>query len=278
MSFLGFIGYGSMAKMLISSFIRYGKIDQEQIIVTRKNKDRLDEISMDWPRIGIADEIREVVCQSDYIFICVKPFEFARVLKDIKPYLKQEQHIISIAGSVWIKDMEKIIDSKITKLLPTVVSEVQGGITLICHNEKVTYKEQQEIEDLVSCNSKLRPTKEEDFGFASEFTSCGPGLYAKLFQEFAEAGARHGDNFTKEEIYDMVLTTLIGTTKLMQERSMDFIDVINRVTTKGGITEEGVKVFEEGLPLVFDEAFQKMMYKREVVSGRLHEEFIKSME
>jgi pyrroline-5-carboxylate reductase len=270
---IGFIGYGSMAKMLISGLIRYGNIDQEQIVVTRKDKNRLAEIRTDWDQLRITKEISDVIRESEYIFICVKPMEYIDVLKEMKPWLQPNQHIISIAGSVMIEDMERMIDCKISKLLPTVVNEVQGGIALICHSSKVGEADRRQLEDILGCISELRHIKEEDFGFASEFTSCGPGLYAAIFQEFVEAGLRHGTSFTKEEINDLVLHTLIGTSKLMLEEKMDFAEVMNRVQTKGGITEVGVRIIREELPQVFDEAFDGMLGKRKLVYEKLHKEF-----
>ncbi len=273
MSKIGFVGYGSMARMLISGLIRYGNIRQERIIVTRKDQNRLEEIRKDWEQLQVTKELSEVVKESELIFICVKPMEYIDVLKEVKTWLRPEQHIVSIAGSVMIEDMERIIDCKITKLLPTVISEVQGGISLICHNAKVEEAERKQLEDLLGCISELRHTREEDFGFASEFTSCGPGLYAAIFQEFVEAGLRHGTSFTKKGINDLVLHTMIGTAKLMLEESMDFQEVIDRVQTKGGITEVGVSRIRAGLPQVFDEAFDDMLGKRKQVSEKLQKEF-----
>lgn len=270
---IGFIGYGSIARMLISGLIRHGNINQERIIVTRKDKNRLEEIREDWRQIRVTKELSEVVKESDYIFICVKPMEYIEVLKEMKEWLQPDQHIVSIAGSVMLEDMERIVDCRITKLLPTVISEVQGGIALICHNDRVGEADQKKLEDILVCISKLRHTKEEDFGFASEFTSCGPGLYAAIFQEFVEAGLRHGTGFTKEGINDLVLYTMIGTAKLMLEENMDFDDVINRVKTKGGITEVGVRIIRSGLPQVFNEAFDGMLGKRKLVSEKIHQEF-----
>jgi pyrroline-5-carboxylate reductase len=53
MNNLGFIGFGSMGSMLIKGFIKSGQVRQEQIIVTRKDKGRLDEIKNTWPKISI---------------------------------------------------------------------------------------------------------------------------------------------------------------------------------------------------------------------------------
>ncbi|MCX8130576.1 MAG: NAD(P)-binding domain-containing protein [Clostridia bacterium] len=270
---IGFIGFGSMGSMLIKGFINSGQINQDGIIVTRKDKSRLGEIKDTWPNVEIAQEVIEVVKKAHCIFICAKPMEYKGILDEIKSHILPDHHIISIAGSIELESMERIINCKITKVMPTIISEVNEGISLVCHNSKVTYKDADLIESLVGSIGNIRRISEKDFEFASELTSCGPGLLAAVFQEFVEAGLRHANSMKKEDIEEMVLKTAYGTAKLMLEKNMNFGDVISRVATKGGITEEGVKVIKGVMPQVFDEMFEQTMIKRKIVSQKVCREF-----
>ena len=69
-------------------------------------------------------------------------------------------------------------------------------------------------------------------------------------------------NKLPEEIVRMVLNTMVGTGKLMLEKDYSFEQVVSRVATKGGITEEGTKVLREQLPEVIDELFNRTLEKR----------------
>jgi pyrroline-5-carboxylate reductase len=158
------------------------------------------------------------------------------------------------------------MNCKISKYMPTLVSEVKGGISLICHNDKVNLEEADFLEQLLGCISKVKHTEEKDFEFLSDLTSCGPGLIAALFQELADAAYRRSDNFAMDEIEEILLLTLYGTSDLMLKKEMNFGNVISRVATKGGITEEGVKVIHNELPPVFDEMFVQILKKRKIVS------------
>ncbi len=269
----GFIGYGSMGSMLVKELIGSAKVRQEDIIVTRKNTDRLDEIKALWPDIIVTKDITELMKQAKYIFLCMKPKEYLSVLQDIRECITKKHHLISINGSLNISDMEYIVRCKITRLLPTLTSEVKEGITLICHNSFINDQEADELETVFKSFTKLFRVEESDFGFASEFTSCGPGFYAAMLREFVEAGQRHSDCLSKEQILDLVMQTVYGTARLMLDNKMNFDAVINRVATKGGITEVGVKVMEEGLPVVFDEVFDQTMSKRKEVERNLHVQY-----
>jgi len=270
----GFIGYGSMGSMLVKRLIQQSNVSQDSIMITRKNKERLAEIKNEWPEIHITQDLKELVINSKQIFICVKPSEFYEVLNEIKTHILVDQHIISIAGAILLSDIQNLIPCKITKIIPTVISEVNNGITLICHNSLISEEEAKQFEATLNNFTKIRRTPEEYFGFVTEFTSCGPGLFAEMLQEFVEAGYRYSNSIPKEEIVTLVTETVLGTVRLMLENSMDFSEVITRVATKGGITEEGVKVMKAGFPKIFDEVFEHSMSKRKLVDTNLHMQFL----
>lgn len=72
----------------------------------------------------------------------------------------------------------------------------------------------------------------------------------------------------------MVIKTLYGTAKLLCEGNMGFDELIKRVATKGGITQEGIKVLEMRTPLVFDELFKATAGKNEYIKRTLNEEWV----
>lgn len=272
MSIFGFIGYGSMGSMLVKEFIQIVGIEQRNIIVTRKNENKLKEITDTWPDINVTPDITEVAKKSKYLFLCVKPLEMFDILEKISPYLLPKQHLISICAAVRIQDIERFVNCNCSKLLPTVVSEVQRGVTLICHSARVQEEEAQRLEEILSRINIIKRVEEKNFGFASELTSCGPGFYAEMLKEFINAGLRCSDCFSIDEIAEMVQETVLGTIELAKQKKISYGDIITRVATKGGITEEGVMVMRKELPQVFDGVFRSSMDKRAMVDHKLKEQ------
>ncbi len=70
----------------------------------------------------------------------------------------------------------------------------------------------------------------------------------------------------------MVISTLFGTAKLLMEQALGFPELLSRVATKGGITEEATKVLNDGLPGLFDEVFSKTIGKHESVKSMVREQ------
>lgn len=269
----GFIGFGSMARMLMHGLIKYSNVEQSSICVTRKDKERLYEISGMFPGVKVYEACRNIAQNARVVFLCVKPAEIKDVLLEIKPFVSADTHIVSIAGSVSLDNLQSVIPGKISKMIPTITSETGAGMSLLCHNANVTSEDAEFLERSIHPFGSVKIVKDSDIGFAAELTSCAPGFIASVFGHLVNAAASHTASFTLEEISAMVTVTLFATAKLLSETGMSFEQVVSRVATKGGITQEGVLVFNEALPQVFDEMFTKTLAKRRLVETRINNDF-----
>lgn len=269
----GFIGFGSMAKMLIHSLIEFSKVSPGDICVTRKDKTRLIEISDIFAGVKVYETAQEIAQNARMVFLCVKPAEIKSVLLEIKPYINSDTHIVSLAGTVSMDNLRSIVSGKISKLIPTITCEAGAGISLLCHNEYVTARDSEFLEKSIRPFGSVKTIKDTDVGFAAELTSCAPGFIASIFGHFANAASLHTTSLSPQDINEMVTETLFATAKLICETGMSFEEVISRVATKGGITQEGVSVFDKTLPRVFDEMFKRTLEKREKVAANINGDF-----
>jgi len=257
----GFIGFGSMAKMLIRCLIEYAGVDPGDIYVTRKDKSRLAEIG-DVFGANAVNTPRDVVASAQVVFLCMKPAELKDILSEIVPFVKKETHLISIVGTASTKVLGSVVKGKITWFTPAITSEIGAGVSLICHNEHVTEEDAAVIEGIISKFSKIKHVRDEDCGFVTELTSCMPGFIASIFDNITNAALEHTGSFSKEEIEELIIDTLFATAKLLSETGMSFEEVVSRVATNGGITQEGVDVLNDALPEVFDEMYERTLKKR----------------
>ena len=272
MNKIGLIGYGSMGSMLVKGFINSEVIKPENMIVSTATKDKLNKIQNNWKKIQVTGSNIKVAKNAKYIIICVKPSQVKKILDEIKENINKEQVIVSIAACVTINNIEQVINGKVIKVIPTLLSEVDRGISLICYNSQINKKEKAFIENIFNSISKVKIIKENNFEIAADFTSCAPGLFAAIFQEFVESGLKHS-SFSRKEVEEMVLQTFFGTAKLLEEKSMSFEDTISRVATEGGITQEGVKVIEEKLPVVFNNVFEKTLNKHKILKNEIKKDY-----
>jgi pyrroline-5-carboxylate reductase len=204
-----------------------------------------------------------VAKNANLLFICVKPLEMKDVLLEIIGNINNDCHIISLNGSVLFKQLEKIcINKKISKIIPSVTAEINQSVTLVCHNKNIKNNDKQELNKILGNFGKIIEISEEEIGMGSELTSCMPGFIGAIFKVITDEAEKR-TTIPKEKIIKMVIETIYGTGKLLMEKEMTFENIINRVATKGGITEEGTKIIETKFPQIINELFIKTLEKRQ---------------
>lgn len=268
MNRVGFIGYGSMGSMLANGFLTAEVIAPEDMVISNRSTTKLEAVTDQWKDITVSRDNRRAARESDMLFLCVKPFDVLPILQEIQSDLKISTHLISIAACVTLHDIENWFSGPVTKVIPSLTSEVNEGISLLCHNAEVSDDRKTRLEHLLGAISQVIPIQESDFEAAADLTSCAPGLFAAIFENFVQAGLRQSE-IPPDVAHQMVVSTLFGTAKLMDKTGIGFSEMIHRVATKGGITEEGVKVLNTHLPSVFDEVFHKTLSKHDSVKDMI---------
>ena len=135
---VGFIGYGSMGRMLANGFLQSGRLTPGQTLISNRTIVKTRGLARKWKGITLTNSNRTVARTADVLFICVKPLEVLPVLQEIKPDLRVSTYLISIAGCVSLKDLESQFAGRISRVIPSLTSEVKEGISLVCHNSKVS--------------------------------------------------------------------------------------------------------------------------------------------
>ncbi len=251
---IGFIGYGNMGSVLLKSMLSAGVIDPKQLIVSNRTASKLDSLKSSYPEIQISGNNQDVAGKCSLIFLCVGTLQVKSVLSDIVRDLSRDAHMVFISAGLEIASIEKVYDGAITRIIPTLLSEVNEGVTLVCHNAKVTESEKQNLDKMLRQIGKTKNIHESQFEVGSDFTSCAPGLIASICDQLIRAGIEKGE-FSYEEATTMLLHSLYGTSKLLLQNKETFGGLIQRVAAKGGATEGGVNILEKHLPEIFEKVF-----------------------
>lgn len=252
---IGIIGLGNVGSMLLNQFLKLNLLKEDDVYIANRSKEKLDNYKKEYPSLNICENNIEIAKKCNKIFVCAEPINVPAILLDMKPFLNEKSYILVSTSMIAHDDLNRIHNGKITIFMPTLISMVRGGVTLAFHNEFVTEEDSKFFEYLMGSISEVKVLEEEDINLTQNLTASFPGFFAEIMSEFVKAASKHTKHISDEELEYMLLVSLAGAPKLILERNMSFEETINRVSTKGGITYEGVKVYKEKLPAVFDEAF-----------------------
>jgi pyrroline-5-carboxylate reductase len=268
----GFIGFGNMGGTLLKALIKFGAIAEDRIVVTTRTPGRLNDFLKQYPAVKEVGNVSEVGSACRRVFLCTGTREVKPVLTELARYLPQNAHVITITGSIEFRCLETIFTGGITKVMPTMISEVGEGVTLVCHNDKVPSADREFISTVFCRIGLVKEITEKQVDLAADLTSCAPAFFAAILRTLMEAAKNHGD-FPPEELSDLILRTCQGTTRLLLANKNDFDGLMSRVATRGGITAEGLKVLEAKLPEVFDDLLNITLSKREMVKRQIRTQY-----
>ena len=268
---IGVIGYGSMGKMITEKLASSDLIKPQEIYVSNRTPEKLEDV----PEGVIACRSnREVAHKSEIVFLCVRPNDLRRVLLEISSNLKEESIVVSLNGSVPFHILGHSYFGKICKVIPSVTAEVDRSQTLVCYNELVEDEDKAKLREILEVFGNVIELPEDELGMGSELVSCMPGFIASIFDVLCSSAQKH-TSIPKKQVVKMVLETMCATGELMLSKDMSFEDVVERVATKGGITEEGTKVVYEGFPEIADLLFEKTLEKRHLTAENAQASFEK---
>ena len=268
----GFVGFGNMGSTMLMALLKARAIPEDDVVVFTRTKEKLKRFITDYPKVEVARSISDLGRRCKRVFICTGTIEVKAVLTELSACLPADAHVITIAGTLEMRCLESIFEGRISKIMPTMIYEVGEGVTLVCHNRKVLPEDKEFIHIAFSKIGSVKEIREEQFDLAADLTSCAPAFYSAILNNLVQVARRH-DDFTVDELNKLVLPTFYGTAKLLLKTGADYDGLISRVATKGGISEEGVKVLDKELPGTFDELFDKTLGKREMTKKQMRAQY-----
>lgn len=260
---IGIIGYGSMGRMLLRKFARLDALPYGSLLVSNRTPEKLEEAK----DIAVICSNVTLASESDIIFVCVRPADMKSVLKEISTSVKDDVLLVTLNGSITFEMISKIINCRTAKVIPSVTAEIDRSQTLVCYNSLAREDDKKNLYDLLSSFGEVIELPENEIGMGSELVSCMPGFIASIFDVICTSAEAH-TSIPHDQIVKMVLNTLSATGDLMLADGLSFDDVVARVATKGGITEEGTKIIYGSFPPVAEEMFQKTLEKRKLTAEK----------
>jgi pyrroline-5-carboxylate reductase len=236
---IGFIGGGNMAEALIKGMIRSG---MKEIMVSEPRGERRAYLENQYS-VKTTPENKEVVGNCNIIILAVKPQNMDDVTAGIYGLISPDKLIVSIAAGITLSYLtSRLKTSNIIRVMPNTPALVQEGMSVLSLCECIPDKDMSVIRDIFMSVGQVLVLPEKYMDAVTAVSGSGPGFIAYFAECMAEAGVRAGLNI--DNAFQLILQTLIGTAKLL-ETGMPPDKLREMVTSPGGTTAAGLKVFEE---------------------------------
>ncbi|MDR1327035.1 MAG: pyrroline-5-carboxylate reductase [Heliobacteriaceae bacterium] len=241
---IGFIGCGKMAGAIIKGIITSNFVPKENLMGAEINNE-IAQLAQSRLGIDVIRDNRQLVRESNVIFVATKPGYVADVLEEIKNSLTPEKLVVSIAAGVTIKKIEKIIGkTPVVRVMPNTPALLLEGMSGV---SKGTYAQDSDVEfvmNLLSSIGKTIRVEEKQMDIVTAISGSGPAFFYKVIEDIARAGEKLGLDYDKSLL--LATQTALGSAKMVSNRGeLTVEDLINNVATKGGCTFVGINTMKE---------------------------------
>lgn len=249
-----------MGTILISSLIDGFAAPPSDFIVTNRTLEKTVPLKKRYPDLVVADGAEAVVSQSDLIFICVKPHQIYPLLANLNSRLDKTKFVVSITSPVAVNQLEYLLPGPCARVIPSITNRALSGPTLLTFGKRCTPEHRETLTSLFSKISVPMEIEEKVTRVASDISSCGPAFISYILERMIKAAVKVTD-ISEEQATDLVTQMMIGYGQLFKNNFYTFETLQEKVSVKGGVTGEGLKVLEEELGPIFEHLFEKTQAK-----------------
>lgn len=242
---LGFIGLGNMATAIISGILQKGMAQPQDVIGWDKMPSAKEKIQ-DKCGISIADDNQEVAREADVLFLAVKPLFLGEVIREIRPVVRKETLIVSIAAGRDLNFLEEAFMSKHCKLIrcmPNTPALVLEGCTGVCAGENVSEEELQTVLSLLRAFGVAIVVPERLMDVVVGVSGSSPAYVFMFIEAMADQAVAEG--MPRDQAYEFAAQAVLGSAKMVLDTKKHPGELKDMVCSPGGTTIQAVKVLEE---------------------------------
>jgi pyrroline-5-carboxylate reductase len=242
---IGFIGAGNMARAIAAGIVRCGLVGAEQVVASDVSPDQLSAFS-EIGSVRTTQQNGDVVNAADIIVFAVKPYQMDEVCRGVAKLVRPDQLFISICAGIPTHFIESHFgsDSRVVRVMPNTPALLGAGAAAVSGGKKAAPGDLDVTRRMFESVGKVVQVEEDKLDLITGLTGSGPAYFFRFMEAMIEAGTELG--LRPDDARTLVIQTALGAARMASESGKALHELRNAVTTKGGTTEAGLKVLEEG--------------------------------
>ena len=233
------VGCGNLGKIILDGLL----LENKKIYLLEKNQNITRKINH--KRCIIIREIDEEVLEKiSMILLCVKPNQIKDILIKFSKKTRNKIFISFIAG-MKISSISTYLGNKkqkIIRIMPNIFIKFNKSSSAL-FSKNLSSAEKYKLEKLFSFFGHfVWLNNEEDFNFFTAMFGGGPAYFLYIINCFNEISKK--SKIKEKDSINLLLKLLEGTTEVLKKYPKDLDLFIKKVTSKGGTTEEAMKVLK----------------------------------
>ncbi|KIH80848.1 pyrroline-5-carboxylate reductase [Pseudomonas batumici] len=239
-----FIGAGNMAASLIGG-LRAEGLDAALIRASDPGAETRARVQAEHGIEVFADNA-EAVQGADVVVLAVKPQAMKAVCEALRPSLKPNQLVVSIAAGITCASLNNWLgEQPIVRCMPNTPALLRQGVSGLFATPQVSAEQRQQAQTLLSAVGKaLWLDEEQQLDAVTAVSGSGPAYFFLLIEAMTAAGEKLG--LPRDIASQLTLQTALGAAHMAVSSDVEAAELRRRVTSPAGTTEAAIKTFQAG--------------------------------
>lgn len=237
------IGAGAMGGATVEGLIKGTFVNNNDIIVADPCKATLQRFAD--KGVATTDDNAKAASAADIVMVVVKPWLVETVLKGIRQSLDaSRQTLIVIAAGVSSTNIREWVgDIPLFLAIPNIAIAELASMTFVVEAAPQHTGHADEVKALFDSMGDTIFTDEAHLGSGTALASCGIAYALRYIRAASEGGVQLG--FKADDATRIVAQTVKGAVSLLESSGKHPEQLIDQVTTPGGVTIKGLNAMEE---------------------------------
>lgn len=227
---IGFIGGGRITKIFLHGF-KGAKVSFSRIIVFDPDVSSLLKLQNRFAQIECESVSVESAAGCDFVILAVHAPIMKEVLTKVKPFLKKEGIVVSLAPKITLKEIAEVLDGfySIARVNPSAPGIINQGINPVAFASAMAINQKKSVFDLLQTLGKAKEVPESKLEAYVVISAIGSTYFWFQLEQLAALGVSYGmdEEEAKEVISEMMRGTLntLFFSRLSSEEVMDLVPV-----------------------------------------------------
>ncbi len=241
----GFIGGGAMGEAILSAILKNGLSQPRGVCVSDVSESRRQYLEKKY-NVAVTGDNRLAAANRDVVILAIKPQNSSEVLAGLNGCLKSGQVVLSIIAGTRIDTLcQRLNHQHIVRAMPNTPAQIGEGMSAWTATTEVTDQQKSWARSILDVMGKEIYFDDEKYlDMATAVSGSGPAYFFLFVDSLIESAIAIG--LPPEVAEVMILQTMLGSGRLIQQTGKSPAELRRMVTSPGGTTAAALLQFEKG--------------------------------
>lgn len=233
---IAIIGVGSMGGAIGDGLLKAGFVRAQDLIMSNPSSGKLQRFAEQGA--SVTSDNSQAASLSDVMIIAVKPWMVEQVLGELDTTGKT---VVSVAAGITLNQLKHWTaeDADLWLAIPNIAASEMASMTFLVEG-RTTGK--ADVKALFDAIGDTILCEEKQLSAGTTLASCGIAYAMRYIRAASEGGVELG--FRAAEALRIVMQTMNGSIKLLEATGLHPEQLVDRVTTAGGLAIRGLNEME----------------------------------